>query len=89
MIERVARALYELGGKKPDFASREVPDEIREHARKSARAAIAAMREPTPEMLVVMACFVLGEMDEADPVNAKAAWQAGIDAALHHPSQVA
>ena len=53
-VDRVARALYELGGKTPDFASRDVPDEVRGHARRSARAAIAAMEEPdeiTPEMV--------------------------------------
>ena len=61
MIERVARAIYA-----------ELPIGHAE-ARACARAAIEAMREPTPEM----------ERVGAEELMSLGGWQAMIDAALH------
>jgi hypothetical protein len=78
MVERVALALTRRG---PGFERAIVPTKI---CRALARAAIAAMREPTDEMMMeaeiivpLLACFA----DKQASPSYKA-WQAMIDAAL-------
>ena len=73
MIERVARAIYEGrngSGCKP-WAHQ--PKAHQEPYLKDARAAIEAMREPTPEM----------ERVGAEELMSLEGWQAMISAALH------
>jgi hypothetical protein len=42
--ERIARAMYETGGKTPDFLSEDVPDPVRVKARMCADAALSTLR---------------------------------------------
>jgi hypothetical protein len=53
---------------------------VREHYRKSARAVIEAMREPTEDMAIAGAVGIGGHMPS--PLDAADAWRAMIDAAL-------
>ena len=83
MIEKVARAIYAShpfndnhDSPHPGFDG--LTPDWRETLFANARAALEAMREPTPEML---AAFVDGD----DP-GYTADWQAMIDAALTEPS---
>ena len=64
MIERVADAIQHQMGSDDNM-----PEDF-------ARAAIAAMREPTPEMIFT------GDAFEPDGISAEAIWVAMIDAAL-------
>lgn len=56
MVDRVARALWALrdsryGGDKSAGTWEEIPDHWKQEERENARAAIKAMREPTPKMI--------------------------------------
>ncbi len=57
MVERVARALYAIrmelaeGANLPQYTWETERNPYREHCLREARAAIEAMREPTPEMV--------------------------------------
>ena len=86
MVERVAKAIYEAG---PDGYVWEsaAPYWLNEY-RDLARAAIAAMREPSVEMEKagargISACFT----PEPDDPPALAAWRAMVDAALGKETQ--
>jgi len=93
MDERVARAIIarmsELSGLDETFDN--IPVEDLEDALSVARAAIAAMRESTPEMIAAM---VGTNSAAAQPnkyrfdydIHARCEWQAAIDAALKHAS---
>lgn len=81
MIEKVAKAIYagmtiEARGNLPDDWDKIGPDheKARQGWRKVARAALIAMREPTPEMLDAAA--------EVDGLAILPEWQSAIDAAL-------
>jgi hypothetical protein len=79
MVERVVRALT------AEFEPYRVFDEG--EAERLARAAIAAMREPTEAMVsagseAVNGCYSLEPGEGFDEPPAPAAWQAMIDAAL-------
>lgn len=82
MVERVARAIYYAGWPEPPTMPRNrweaLSDEERALCRRMARAAIAAMREPTEEMVDAAGS------DLADCENDQiiAAFRAMIDAAL-------
>lgn len=95
-VERVARALAKAGDENWDAAnfnetlSGDAPDEMREYWRHMARAAILALREPTPEMVGAFwrqkntGSQEPGEVtDQRDDYSA---WRAAIDAALQEPS---
>jgi len=76
MVERVARALHAM----PSEAWSEVPWSVlqamhKERLMRHARAAIEAMREPTPEMVDEAYEYALNE-------NAAGVWRKMIDAAL-------
>jgi len=79
MVERVAKALVDrLGESGLIYASPEF-------RRRLSRAAIAAMREPTPDMVRQGEMQMFEHMAEARDWTVKAtldAWQAMIDAAL-------
>lgn len=85
MVERVARALaahsWELGGNdhsKEPFVDRRWP-----HYTGQARAAIEAMRDPTPTM--IRAAYLTYDSEGqggVDPEQAEHAWRSMIDAAL-------
>lgn len=84
MVERVARAIFREGfhADEPESvvaAKWEEWPESRQQCRRRARAAIAAMREPTDDMK-----FAAIEGCDADLglVEAREIWQAMIDAAL-------
>lgn len=79
MIERVARALFEeeWDDKSSDPWESAEEDE-REAWRKSARAAIEAMREPTAAMEDAME----GVTEYGGHISPSNAWHAAIDAAL-------
>lgn len=83
VIERAARAAFECW----DFPCRRfdsLSSDDQEHWREIARAAIEAMREPTPEMLGA------GWPHTADPCwveDVRKAWGAMIDAALKEPDR--
>lgn len=85
MVERVARAIY-YGPGVAEWHP-ELPDHIKERARRDARAAIQAMRTPTEEMLEI------GNTEDqlsfsSEPGEGRAdnviedVWKAMIDAAL-------
>lgn len=87
MVERVAKALFDAV--QPNYAGAEISwdtsneewgDEDREGFRQSARAAIEALREPTPAMTTPH----LGHHGFAEygDVEAAAIWREMIDAAL-------
>lgn len=86
MVERVARALCEAAEEDWDASSNLEtangcePQEARDYWRMLARAAIAAMREPTGSIMSAIADTSPGyTMAE----TRKRIWQAGIDAALN------
>lgn len=80
MVDRVARAMAEsrdlIWENMSEFSN---ADETPEYYRSLARAAIAAMREPTGEMIQAANPYVKGYDDMR---SSYAAWQAMIDAAL-------
>ncbi len=86
MVERVAIAIFvsEIGGA---GWPGELPESAKEHWRKKARAAIEAMREPTPAMMAAMV-MNYGCIDPRDPdddqirSSAGDVYSAAIDAAL-------
>jgi hypothetical protein len=98
MIERVARAICEKAcgaAVVADWDGPETTEGFREHWRGLARAAIAAMREPTEEMQRVG--FLANRFSNADPcdkptcigritMRADKAWTAMVDAALNEGS---
>lgn len=85
MVERVARAIWEEWWTPPPKLSwDEAADGNKRVGRLIARAAIAAMREPTDAMKeaglkVIMASWDYGGMDQDTEIDA---WQVMIDAAL-------
>lgn len=91
MVERVARALFTK--RMPPFSSDADTDMAwndksfaatarRIGAHEDARAAIAAMREPTEAMIEAHISECAGDADEAGPKRVKTAYQAMIDEAL-------
>ncbi len=87
MIERAARAICVANGRDPDQAIKGIgtgilgvgePTPLWKHAEAMARAAIAAMREPTP----VAANQILEGMHEQSFEASNASWRAAIDAIL-------
>ena len=82
MIERVAKAIAEHGGSNWDSCLKAPGQRMAGMYRAMARAAIEAMREPTPEVLKGM----WRRNDDNDSEQATLAnWQDAIDAALGHP----
>ena len=73
MVKRVAQALQQEMGTAPSDETAASPSEARSHSFALARAAIAAMREPTEEMIDAWI---------KAPGAIKGGWQAMIDAAL-------
>ena len=88
MIERVARAVYEKrnAGRRNVAEWDKLPAAVKAEERRDARAAIAAMREPTADML---AAFVPArDNDELKTWGARIkerTWRAMIDAAIKEP----
>lgn len=85
MIERVARAIYEVlaSPSEPDWDN--TGEETKGGAHQIARAAIEAMREPSPKMLEEgFGALISGDDDALDTAVSDAAkcWRAMIDAAL-------
>lgn len=79
MIERVARAMEPDVWASIDGDFWDGKERTRENSLARARAAIAAMREPTPE---ITARFVRAGHGPYGDVEARAVWQEMIDAAL-------
>lgn len=85
MIERVARALFkEEWDSKSSEPWENAYDDEREAWLKSARAAIGAMREPTPEILKVIEFDLPADGFNVEYLRDEAPgyWRAMIDAAL-------
>jgi hypothetical protein len=83
MIDRVAKALfadYQKSALGPDLTQTwsTLPNHAKDHAYSQARAAIAAMREPTEEMYQGVCALNKRWQDS----NSAEIWQAMIDAAL-------
>ncbi len=79
MVERVARAIFTAGGTAPgirQYDDLSVAMKISWYD--SARAAIAALREPTEAMCDECGGFAIHELETAE------LWRAMIDAALGH-----
>lgn len=84
MIERVARAMY---SSTPSSYEWGMQNGMKELMHNTAKLAIAAMREPTEEMLdagkpIVYECMSLEPGEGLDENPALPTWQAMIDAAL-------
>jgi hypothetical protein len=78
MVERVARALYELGATTPGDLWGCATPTWQESARREARAAIAAMGDPTEAMCAAGASASTSVRPEGVPLI----WRAMIDEAL-------
>lgn len=75
MVDRVASAIHSVHGILLPFRAMDDDSKLKQLLRSQARAAIAAMREPTEEMRRAL----LGDTDE---LNFDDVWQSIIDAAL-------
>ncbi len=75
MIERVAKAIFFRGGEQDDMQWEHGQSYLREMAREQARAALKAMRSPTPEM-------ILAGVHHDNMGDMEGRWNAMIDAAL-------
>ena len=88
MVERMARAILAARAKMAaGFGSslaafEKQPADIQESLRHEARAAIQAMREPTPAMLSSELSFEMIVQVWHSPVNRRYCWQSMIDEAL-------
>jgi hypothetical protein len=83
MVERVARALAKRQVR-PYRPWEELPAEWTAGFREDAREVIAALREPTPE--IVSAMIAADRRRKRFAQTVKRDWRAGIDAALTTPS---
>lgn len=82
MIERVAKAILAAEGKDPEKVDGWGRPMWKSKA-KEARAAIAAMREPTPEMEAEWKAIMGGGFMNSH--SDRETWEAGIDGAMKEP----
>ena len=84
MVERVARAMYPRGWEQDGHFNSRDRAWRREHALIAARAAIEAMRTPTPEMVKqgARSMAVMSPTNEAEYEAISEVWQDMITAAL-------
>ena len=78
MVERVAMAIMRDDFEGHDFWDRQAPD-VQNQYLTNARAAIAAMREPTESMVVAGEDHIGGDLIDGDSAWV---WQAMVDEAL-------